>query len=158
MAKLGSGSKPIEDWIRDEKFYLSRSKGYDVGVPYTVDALIARTDQLKRNGVDPTSKSRDMDIFLFNDAIADNLAPREEWVCTYLFDEPLRFLDDTPIDEHGKTRLQGELRRFGAQKYHTSTENVVLNEELVTNYTNSNRLGDDFRNMALGRLGLRGAV
>ena len=154
ICKLGQRADPVNQWIALEKLRLSREAGYDVGVPYTVDYLLERAEQLKKDGFDPNSPSAKMDENLYHAALSKNLADRVEWVITYFFPDGMRVFDDGPVDEHGESRIEGEILRYGSRIYRIPIEQVETTTGLVDEYISENRLDDRFRERALKRLGL----
>ena len=148
MVNLGEGPWPIDVWIRDEKYLFSKRVGYDVGVPATVDQLIARAGNLRNYGsVSDDSPCKEMDKHLFTDAMRGTIAPREAWISSYFFRSPLCY------DEDGLNPLIGELKRFEARKRQIPVSDVSLNGQIVRDYSFANGLSEIFQNMALGKLG-----
>lgn len=151
MDKLGTGYQPIAIWIRDEKFLQSQRLGYDVGVPATVDNLIARAYSLRELGFVPDdSQSPRMDKNLLTDAKRDGIASRESWISTYFFGSVWNEIDDS----QGASPLEGELKRFAAKRHGIRVEQVVLNPQTVIDYTTAHKLGKSFQQVACRKLRL----
>ncbi|MDD5192958.1 MAG: hypothetical protein PHF67_00050 [Candidatus Nanoarchaeia archaeon] len=151
--KLGVHYDRIFRWIRDEKHLHSQQLGYDVGVPATVDYLIARAYSLRERGSVPeNSNSKSMDSYLFNDARREHgIADRETWITTYFFGA--LFAEDSK-DDDGENPFEGELRRFESQRHGTSVDEVVINAQIVQDYAKVHDLGEVFQRYALSKLDL----
>jgi hypothetical protein len=151
MDKLGSGYQPIAAWISNEKFLHSHRLGYDVGVPATVDNLIARAYSLRELGFVPSdSPSKQMDDILLTDAKRDGIASRETWISTYFFNSVINEFTDS----QGANPLEGELKRFAARKHGMPVEQVVLTTQIVREYAEVHKLPKNFQNFACSKLEL----
>ena len=155
MDKLSDIPTVIGIWVRDEKHFYSEKAGYDIGVPDTVERTLDWAHELSN---DPTKTregfSGEMDRKLLWYAERNLLGTKEEWVCTYFFKEPLRMLSE-PIDEHGKTLLEGELRRFvvrGREDFDPSEANGYKN--VIRRYARESGLSEEFVSQAKDKLGV----
>lgn len=150
MDKLGTGYLPIAPWIRNEKFLHSQRLGYDVGVPATVDSLIARAYSLRELGfVQDDSPSMQMDKMLLTDAKRDGIASRETWIATYFFSAVCSEIRDS----QGASPLEGELKRFEGMMYGMPAEQIVLTPRTVRDYAEAHKLPKNFQHLACRRLG-----
>ena len=157
MGMLGTGYRPIADWICDEKYFLSKSLGYDVGVPLTVDYLISRAHTLRAKYSNSEKSGPNspilntMDSILLVDANNDNIALREVWINTYFFGSG--FYNEAN-ESQGYSHLEGELRRHTACISRIPVEDVILAKEDVLRYSRAHRLDDSFVKEACKKLRL----
>ena len=86
--------------------------GKDIGIPATVDRLLANQDILVTDGTDT----------------------REEKIFKYFFVGP-----KIP-DEHGRNQVDGELKRYVAYRKGTSPRNVNVGIGNILDYLNDNKL------------------
>ncbi|MFH1711006.1 MAG: hypothetical protein ABH840_01720 [Nanoarchaeota archaeon] len=117
-------------WIADYKFEYSQQAGRDIGTPATVDKMFARRDQLRYSPYLSALPGRPADMGLIGLEVFD----REELVEAYLFGPSIP-------DEHGKSQLEGELRRFVAQIRRISPKQIAkVWPQEVLNYLRHNDL------------------
>ena len=116
------------------KYHLSEEKGMDVGVPATIDMMLSR-DRSHFRGVD---RALMIEGYLLG---TDFVSPL--WVRTAEGSE-----SQTGIvpDEHGANQLEGELRRYWANKHRIDNpRSVQLTQEILIHYcTEHNLLGEPF--------------
>ncbi len=118
-------------WIDGEKYLYSQAAGMNVGVPTTVDRLIARAHSLKQTH-DKKSKLPFLDFELF----LSHIPPREVIIKDYFF--------NNGVDRNNRRNLSIELSDFGSQKYNIPFSKVVINRELIADYAKANSLSGRF--------------
>lgn len=112
------------NWVADYKWRYSQEAEKDIGTPATVDKMFARRDQLQNPDYTATLSERPADMGLIGLEVVD----REELIRVYLLGR------DLP-DEHGANQLEGELKRFIAQRRKISPQNIgEINPQEVLNY------------------------
>jgi len=117
-------------WIADYKFKYSQRAGRDIGTPETVDKMFARRDQLRYAPYLAALPERPADMGLIDLEAFD----REELVKAYFFGPSIP-------DEHGKSQLEGELKRFVAQIRRISPKQIAkVWPQEVLNYLRRNDL------------------
>ena len=154
MDKLSDIPTVIGIWIKDEKHLYSEKAGYDIGVPDTVERTLNWAHELNNDSSRVREGfSGEMDRKLLHYAQIGQLGTKEEWVCTYFFNEPLRLLSE-PIDEHGKTLLEGELRRFAAgTREGLNPSEMNGYRKFIGRYAEKHELSEAFVSQAKDKLG-----
>jgi len=98
--------------IAECKWLYSQKAGRDIGVPATVDRLLANHDILVTDGTDT----------------------REEMIFKYFFVGP-----KIP-DEHGRNQVEGELKRYVAFKIGCLPQNARVSLTSIADYLKDNKL------------------
>ena len=145
-------------WVQNYKWLMSERLGRDVGVPETVDRMLAPVDNLLTNH---TKSRRDYflstsDIMAFNvNMFADKCRGIHDWEFGYNFRNLMiegyllgtNFVDKGyPIvvpDKDGKDQLEGELRRHWSVFWRIKPSQVDLHRREVFNYCGYNKLREE---------------
>lgn len=161
-------------WVQDYKWLMSKRLGRDIGVPETIERMLApvdgllEVDQLRRDYLLSTADIMAFKVNMFADKChgIDGRNFRNLMIEGYLlgtdFVSPLRVRDRKGLvkfdgiihDEHGKNQLDGELRRHWSGLYGIGPEKFKLYRQQVFIYCNEHRLREEAYNNFAKKLNL----
>jgi DNA-binding transcriptional ArsR family regulator len=122
------------------KFAWSQRNCRDVGTPWTVDVVLALADIQRRNLLSALGDRPYLESEVeFGEALlrAQQLPNREQLILAYFSHKPLIG------DEHGRTQLDGELRRFVAKEDGVDPRNCLPDQRTLGNYSIIHRFSEE---------------